>query len=152
MRCEGNRWTQSKGANIQETKNKWEEMCGWWLGSRLTPCHAQESPSQRRDVPLQMSVQWRLRNYVLAERNVLYLVWGEGYTWVKIHWVMHLWPGHCALYRGAVIPQQKVVLGASMVVQWLTLSLLIQGGGGMGSIPGRGAKIPHALRWKNPKY
>ena len=36
----------------------------------------------------------------------------------------------------------KVARRSSLVVQWLSLSLLVQGI--TGSIPGRGAKIPHA--------
>ena len=35
-------------------------------------------------------------------------------------------------------------LGTSLVVQWL--SLCTSTGGSVGSIPGRGTKIPHAMR------
>ena len=40
----------------------------------------------------------------------------------------------------------KLMLRTSLAVQWLTLPF---NAGGAGSIPGWGAKIPHALRPKN---
>ena len=42
----------------------------------------------------------------------------------------------------------KIIIGTSLVVQWLRLQTSIAGG--MGSIPGLGIKIPHAI-WHGQK-
>ena len=45
-----------------------------------------------------------------------------------------------------VIPTMRMILGTSLVVHWLRIHLAVQGG--MGQIPGRGIKIPHATAAK----
>ena len=40
--------------------------------------------------------------------------------------------------------EDRIVVGTSLVVQWLRLGASTAGG--MGSIPGQGTKIPHASR------
>ena len=40
-------------------------------------------------------------------------------------------------------------IGTSLAVQWLRLRAFTAGGGGTGSIPGQGTKIPHAV-WLTP--
>ena len=42
--------------------------------------------------------------------------------------------------------QAKVALGTALAVQWLTSP---SNAGGVGSIPGRGAKLPHTSQPKN---
>ena len=47
-------------------------------------------------------------------------------------------------YCKSTILQKKIKTGTSVAVQWLRLCASTAGG--MGSIPGRGTKIPHATR------